>query len=142
MPQRFTTTIGGREREFKYTFAEREQIEHQFKMGMFDFVRQQVIPLNADNVPTGGGIFRSQVAFIFFGLRHHGKGVTLTKISEQLKKHIIDGGNVYEVLGQASQAMMRSGVLGFQTSDEDEEDEEGKAESPSSSGEDTSGSTP
>ena len=109
-------------------------------MGMFDFVKSEVIPMDG-TTPTGGGIFRSQVAFLFFGLRHCGKSVSEAKVSEQLKKHILDGGNVFEVLNQASQAMMRSGVLGFQTGDDDEEEEEesGKAEASPSSGEDESG---
>lgn len=101
------------DREFKYTDKEREWLEDRFEIGLLELMRQQVLPADDNGNPTGGGIYKAQIAFLYAGLRHYGNVMTESKVKELVRQVTAEPLMVMRVLNKAVKACMASGCLGF-----------------------------
>jgi hypothetical protein len=130
MGKTYSVTLGGKEREFRYTRNERELLEDRFGIGLIDTIRTNVLPTGADGKPTGGGCIKHQTALVWAGLKHNGPKVTERAIAEWIDKLQEEGGNPYMVYGTAVAAVFASGVLGMTITEdettEDKDEPEGK----------------
>lgn len=133
MSKTFTTSIGGKDREFRYTSADRDSLEDTFDMGLLELIQTKVLPRDANGRATGGGVLKAQRMLVFKGLQHNGQAVTERKVGEWFDQEIEATGNLFEVLNLAVSAVLASGVLGRKVSFEDETDpKEQGAETPAS----------
>lgn len=128
----FKTTLGNRDRVFKFTRKDREDFEEKFNgQGMWKVIREQVLALNDKDEPTPGGTVRAQRALVWMGLRHSGPKVTESAVGQWLDELAQAGGNEFQVYTTAANAVLASGVLGYKHEfNDDEETADPKDESP------------
>ena len=123
----FKCTLGGREREFKFTRKDREDFEEKFDgQGMWRVIRDQVLALNENDEPTPGGTIKAQRALVWIGLRHKGPKVTEDAVGQWLDDLGREGGNVFAVFSTAANAVLASGVLGIKYEIRADEEEDPK----------------
>ena len=117
------------DREYRYTDKERDWLEERFEMGLLELMRTHVYPCDENGRPTGGGILKAQVAFIFAGIRHAGPAVTEARVREWLAQVSKEPLGTLRVINKAVKACMASGALGYVIEDAPVEPEEmGKEE--------------
>lgn len=131
---KFVCTLGFKEREFRYTQADREAFEEKFGgVGMWKIIREQVLALNANDEPTPGGTIKAQRALVWIGLRHSGPRVTEDAVGKWLDEEgQREGGNVFAIYSTAANAVLASGVLGMKYEMPADEEADPKEEAPSS----------
>lgn len=126
----FTVKLGGKDLVLKYTRQERRELEARYKKGLREIILEDVYPLDSKNEPTGGGKLESQIAFLYFGLRHGDFGkkkLTESKVDEWVADAVENhGGHMLIYLTEAFRACMASGVLGYVIQTSEVEEEEGK----------------
>jgi hypothetical protein len=134
MAKEYSIEVGGVSKVLKYTHAERQALEAQYKMGLMEILREKFMPTDDEGKPTGGGMWSVQVDIIYRGLAHNGPAITRKRVEQWMLNACSEDQGVIPMLVAAFQAVLSSGVLGMRvTFDEPEpEDEEGKEQAESS----------
>ena len=127
MAREYSLELGGASRPLAYTSQDRRDLEKRFGKGLREIIFEDVLPMDADHKPTGGGLLEQQIAFLHVGLKHNdAKVMTEKKVSAFVDEYVQKGNHIIGLLGVAVSAVLASGVLGFVYEIQDES--EGKAD--------------
>jgi hypothetical protein len=142
MAKEFFIEVGGAKKLLRYKHTDREALEAMHKKSLMRLLREDFMPMDDDNKPTGGGFWRVQVDIIHRGLAHLGSAVSVQRVEQWMENAIEnEPTGIMPMLVSAYSAILSSGALGMRFKIEEPEDEEGKAQETESSPPPTSDAT-